>query len=109
MDCKKWWKRLTPDDVVPLCNVATTGELFAMVSMPNFNPNSFVDGIDPDLWNQLNQSPDVPLLNRALRGIYPPGSTYKPFMAVAALASGARTPEEAIQDQAISCSVITGP
>ncbi|MGA1210719.1 MAG: penicillin-binding protein 2, partial [Burkholderiaceae bacterium] len=76
----------------------TTGELFAMVSMPNFNPNSFVDGIDPDLWNQLNQSPDVPLLNRALRGIYPPGSTYKPFMAVAALASGARTPEEAIQD-----------
>jgi penicillin-binding protein 2 len=75
-----------------------TGELFAMVSMPNFNPNAFVDGIDPDLWNQLSQSPDVPLLNRALRGIYPPGSTYKPFMAIAGLASGARTPDEAIQD-----------
>lgn len=75
-----------------------TGEVFAFVSMPNFNPNSFVDGIDIDLWNELNSSLDKPLLNRAIRGIYPPGSTYKPFMAIAALASGERKPTDTIND-----------
>lgn len=74
------------------------GEVLAFVSMPNFDPNRFVDGIDPVLWDTLNNSPDVPLFNRALRGIYPPGSTYKPFMALAALASGERKPEDTISD-----------
>ncbi len=74
------------------------GEVLAFVSMPNFDPNRFVDGIDPVLWESLNNSPDVPLFNRALRGIYPPGSTYKPFMALAALASGERKPEDTISD-----------
>lgn len=78
--------------------VPQTGEILAFVSQPNFDPNAFVDGVDPELWSELNNSLDVPLLNRALRGIYPPGSTYKPFMAIAALASGARKPEDAIQD-----------
>ncbi len=78
--------------------VPKTGEVLAFVSQPNFDPNAFVDGVDPDLWAELNSSLDVPLLNRALRGIYPPGSTYKPFMAIAALASGARKPEDTIQD-----------
>ncbi|CAM8620672.1 FtsI Cell division protein FtsI/penicillin-binding protein 2 [Burkholderiales bacterium] len=75
-----------------------TGEILAFVSMPNFNPNEFVDGIDPDLWNALNTSIDKPLYNRALKGVYPPGSTYKPFMAIAALASGERKPGDTIQD-----------
>jgi penicillin-binding protein 2 len=78
--------------------VPQTGEILAFVSQPNFDPNAFVDGVDPELWAELNSSLDVPLLNRALRGIYPPGSTYKPFMAIAALASGTRKPEDTIQD-----------
>jgi penicillin-binding protein 2 len=74
------------------------GEILAFVSKPNFDPNLFVDGIDVDNWRALNESPDKPLLNRALRGTYPPGSTYKPFMALAALTLGKRTPQQAISD-----------
>ncbi|WP_148714417.1 penicillin-binding protein 2 [Chitinolyticbacter meiyuanensis] len=62
-----------------------TGGVLALVSKPTFDPNLFVDGIDPQTWKELNESPDHPLLNRALRGEYPPGSTFKPFMAMAAL------------------------
>ena len=54
-----------------------TGEILAFVSKPTFDPNLFVDGIDSENWQALNESPDKPLLNRALRGTYPPGSTYK--------------------------------
>ena len=67
-----------------------TGEVLAFVSKPTFDPNLFVDGIDSESWQALNESIDKPLLNRALRGTYPPGSTYKPFMALAALATGKR-------------------
>ena len=74
------------------------GEILAFVSKPNFDPNLFVDGIDVENWKALNESPDKPLLNRALRGAYPPGSTYKPFMAMAALTLGKRTPQQAISD-----------
>ena len=75
-----------------------TGEILAFVSKPTFDPNLFVEGIDAESWAGLNESPDKPLLNRALRGTYPPGSTYKPFMALAALETGKRTPEQSIQD-----------
>jgi penicillin-binding protein 2 len=75
-----------------------TGEILAFVSKPTFDPNLFVDGIDSDSWQELNESPDKPLLNRALRGTYPPGSTYKPFMALAALQTGRRTPQQTIFD-----------
>ncbi|WP_114969729.1 penicillin-binding protein 2 [Rhodoferax ferrireducens] len=75
-----------------------TGEILAFVSKPTFDPNLFVEGIDSESWQALNESPDKPLLNRALRGTYPPGSTYKPFMALAALETGARTPEQSILD-----------
>ena len=75
-----------------------TGEVLAFVSMPNFNPALFIDGIDALTWDGLNNSPDKPLLNRPLRGTYPPGSTYKPFMAIAALESGLRKPEDTIND-----------
>ncbi|GLC96172.1 unnamed protein product, partial [Cupriavidus sp. TA19] len=69
----------------------TTGDILAFVSKPTFDPNLFVEGIDTNTWNELNGSPDKPLLNRPLRGTYPPGSTYKPFMALAALSTGKRT------------------
>jgi penicillin-binding protein 2 len=75
-----------------------TGEILAFVSKPTFDPNLFVEGIDSDSWQALNTSPDKPLLNRALRGTYPPGSTYKPFMALAALEAGIRRPEQSIYD-----------
>ena len=61
------------------------GEVLALVSKPTFDPNLFVEGIDQENWQALNESINKPLLNRALRGTYPPGSTYKPFMALAAL------------------------
>jgi penicillin-binding protein 2 len=74
------------------------GEVLAFVSKPTFDPNLFVDGIDVDNWRELNESIDKPLLNRALRGTYPPGSTFKPFMAMAALNSGKRSPTTVIND-----------
>ncbi len=75
-----------------------SGEILAFVSKPGFDPNLFVDGIDPVNWNLLNTSLDRPLTNRALSGQYPPGSTIKPFMALAALENGKRTPEFSIVD-----------
>ena len=75
-----------------------TGEVLAFVSKPTFDPNWFVDGIDVENWQMLNGSIDKPLLNRALRGTYPPGSTYKPFMALAALTTGKRTASAITQD-----------
>lgn len=75
-----------------------TGEILSFVSKPTFDPNLFVEGIDVENWQALNESLDRPLLNRALRGTYPPGSTYKPFMALAALQTGKRTPTQQIFD-----------
>ena len=75
-----------------------TGDVVAFVSMPTFDPNLFVDGIDTQSWNELNNNPDRPLLNRPLRGTYPPGSTYKPFMAFAVEQSGVRKPRDVIHD-----------
>jgi penicillin-binding protein 2 len=77
------------------------GEVLAFVSKPTFDPNLFVDGIDSDSWRELNESMDKPLLNRALRGTYPPGSTYKPFMALAALNTGKRSPSTVIMDNGV--------
>jgi penicillin-binding protein 2 len=75
-----------------------TGDVLAFVSSPSFDPNLFVDGIDQQTWDELNNSPDKPLLNRPLHGTYPPGSTYKPFMALAGLTLGKRTPGWGFQD-----------
>ena len=74
------------------------GEILAFVSKPTFDPNLFVDGIDHESWQALNTSIDRPLLNRALRGTYPPGSTYKPFMALGALETGKRSANTVIHD-----------
>jgi len=75
-----------------------TGGVLAFVSMPGYDPNLFVDGIDPASWDALNNSPDLPLNNRAIAGVYPPGSTFKPYMALAALELGKRTPRSTIFD-----------
>ncbi|WP_374404121.1 penicillin-binding protein 2 [Niveibacterium sp.] len=75
-----------------------TGGVLALVSKPTFDPNLFVDGIDPQNWDALNNSPDHPLIHRAIYSSYPPGSTFKPFMALAALMTGKRTPSQAISD-----------
>ena len=77
------------------------GEVLAFVSKPGYDPNPFIDGIDTQSWDELNNSPDVPLNNRALRGQYPPGSTIKPFMALAGLNYHTRTPEQTISDSGV--------
>ncbi len=74
------------------------GEILSYVSMPTFDPNLFVDGIDADTWKALNGSLDKPLINRPIRGIYPPGSTFKPFVAMAGLQDGRRHPPFSIGD-----------
>ncbi|MEY4730634.1 MAG: penicillin-binding protein [Pseudomonadota bacterium] len=76
----------------------STGEVLAFVSQPGYDPNLFVDGIDQTSWDMLNNSLDKPLNNRALRGQYPPGSTYKPFMALAGLHTNTRSPSYSISD-----------
>jgi penicillin-binding protein 2 len=75
-----------------------TGDVLAYVSRPGYDPNLFVDGIDSQNWNELNTSLDRPLMNRPLQGGYPPGSTFKPFMSLAALELGFRKPSDAIRD-----------
>ncbi len=67
-----------------------TGAVLAMVSYPSYDPNWFVDGISAEQYRELNDSPDQPLFNRALQGQYPPGSTIKPFLAMAARYYGVR-------------------
>lgn len=75
-----------------------TGDVLAFVSAPSFDPNLFIDGIDVENWRKLNESPDHPLINRPLYGTYPIGSTYKPFVALAALELGKRSATERISD-----------
>ncbi|HVV98364.1 MAG TPA: penicillin-binding protein 2 [Rhodanobacteraceae bacterium] len=72
------------------------GEVLAMVSVPSFDPNPFVNGIASADYSMLLADPDKPLLNRALRGGYTPGSTMKPFMALAGLELGLRKPEDTV-------------
>ncbi len=75
-----------------------TGAVLSYVSQPGFDPNLFVDGIDVDNWKGLNESLDKPLVNRPIRGIYPPGSTFKPFVAMAGLEHAKRLPPFSIAD-----------
>jgi len=74
------------------------GGVLALVSKPGFDPNLFVDGIDSATWRELNDGHERPLINRALRGVYPPGSTIKPFMGLAGLELGIRKPGDTISD-----------
>ncbi|MCC6595372.1 MAG: penicillin-binding protein 2 [Rhodanobacteraceae bacterium] len=72
------------------------GELLAMVSVPSFDPNLFVNGISSADYRTLLDAPDKPLLNRLLRGTYTPGSTIKPFVGLAGLELGLRRPEDTV-------------
>ena len=76
----------------------STGGVLALASMPTYDPNLFVDGISTQDWKALNDSPDHPMLHRAIYSTYPPGSTFKPFMALAGLETGKRTAKQAIHD-----------
>jgi penicillin-binding protein 2 len=76
----------------------SSGDILALVSTPTFDPNLFVDGIRSEDWELLNNSKDKPMVNRALNGAYPPGSTFKPYMALGALELGKRTPGQTIFD-----------
>ncbi len=75
------------------------GEVIAYVSQPTFNPNLFTNGIDEINWKRLNSSIHKPLLDRVVSGLYPPGSTIKPFVAFAALENNVRNPPFSIQDK----------
>jgi len=74
------------------------GAVLALVSTPGFDTNLFVNGISSADYSALRDSPDVPLFNRAVQGEYPPGSTIKPFMAMAGLESGLVTPASTVPD-----------
>ncbi|HKI73939.1 MAG TPA: penicillin-binding protein 2 [Pseudomonadales bacterium] len=75
-----------------------TGGILALVSKPSYDPNLFVTGIDYKTYSSLRDSPNTPLFNRAIQGQYEPGSTIKPFMGIAGLASGVINPEYTIHD-----------
>jgi penicillin-binding protein 2 len=72
------------------------GQVLAMVSVPNFDPNLFVNGIGQADYAALTTAPDKPLYNRALKSAYPPGSTIKPFIGLAGLEYGIRTPQDSV-------------
>lgn len=72
------------------------GEILAFASQPTFDPNLFVNGIGLEDYQMLQTQQNTPLFNRALRGQYPPGSTVKPFMTLAGLEAGIRTPGQEV-------------
>jgi penicillin-binding protein 2 len=78
-----------------------TGGVLALASTPSFDPNLFIDGISVAEWRALSDSPEHPLLNRALYSAYPPGSTYKPFIALLGLESGKRRVEQRFNNQGL--------
>jgi len=75
------------------------GAVLAYISQPSFNPNLFINGIDESNWRRLSDSIHKPLINRVVSGIYPPGSTLKPFVALAALENNIRRPPFSIIDK----------
>ncbi|HJN53091.1 MAG TPA: penicillin-binding protein 2 [Pseudomonadales bacterium] len=75
-----------------------SGGILAMVSKPSYDPNLFVTGIEYQTYAELRDSEDVPLFNRAVQGQYEPGSTLKPFLALAGLLSGVITPDYSVKD-----------
>jgi len=72
------------------------GQVLAMVSVPSFDPNLFVDGISATDYHDLLYAPNKPLFDRAISGVYPPGSTVKPFIALGGLELGLRTPQDTV-------------
>ena len=87
---------ITEESVASVLLDAVTGEILALVSIPGFDPAPFTTGLTPAMWQQLSADPRNPLTNKAIAGVYPPGSTFKPVVAIAALAAGVLTPETSI-------------
>ena len=75
---------------------AATGDVLALVSSPSFDPAPFATGLSAAVWQQLSADPRNPLTNKAIAGVYPPGSTFKPIVAAAALTAGVLTPDTPI-------------
>lgn len=75
---------------------AATGDVLALVSSPAFDPTLFSTGLSPAVWQELSTDPRNPLIDKAIAGLYPPGSTFKPVVALAALTAGTVTPDSAI-------------
>lgn len=73
----------------------TSGDILAMASMPSYDPNSFSDGISQTEWKMLSEDDHVPLMNKVLQGLYPPGSTVKPMNGLALMAAGV-SPQERV-------------
>jgi len=88
----------TEESVASVLLDAATGDILALVSCPSFDPAPFATGLSPAVWQQLSADPRNPLTNKAIAGTYPPGSTFKPVVAAAALMTGILTP-----DTSISC------
>ncbi|MBS9424480.1 peptidoglycan DD-transpeptidase MrdA [Photorhabdus caribbeanensis] len=81
-------KLLTTSRAAVVVSDPRNGEILALVSNPSYDPNLFVNGISNKNYQELLNNPDRPLINRATQGIYPPASTVKPFITVAALSTG---------------------
>ena len=81
-------RRLGPESGSCIVFDTLTGDILAMVSMPAYDPNAFSDGISRSEWKMLSQDDHLPLMNKTLQGLYPPGSTFKPATALAALGAG---------------------
>ena len=86
----------TEESVASVLLDAVTGDVLALVSGPSFDPTPFAIGLTPAIWRQLVADPRNPLTNKAIAGVYPPGSTFKPVVATAALTSGVLTPDTSI-------------
>ena len=86
----------TEESVASVLLDAVTGDVLALVSTPSFDPAPFGIGLTPVVWQQLSADPRNPLTNKAIAGVYPPGSTFKPIVATAALTAGVLTPDTSI-------------
>jgi penicillin-binding protein 2 len=103
LELQQWIDRIFPRDKMGAVVAIdpTDGTILALYSAPRFDPNDFVGGVDPELWEQLNSDPGKPLFNRAVLGLYPPASTFKLATAAIALDLGRIGPQD---DMPVPCS-----
>jgi penicillin-binding protein 2 len=96
LELQQWIDRIFPKDKMGAVVAIdpTDGTILALYSAPTFDPNDFVGGIDPELWEQLNSDPGKPLYNRAVLGLYAPASTFKLATAAIALDLGLISPQD---------------
>ncbi|MES2293362.1 MAG: penicillin-binding protein 2 [Pseudomonadota bacterium] len=95
-------QRLGTESAACIVTDVATGDIIAMASTPGYDPNLFNVGISPDQWRGLTEDDHKPLLDKVMDGVYPPGSTFKPVVALAAVEAGLATP-----DYRVSCNGAT--